>query len=241
MRRDCHRAPDTTSRGGGRMTRRNWVSGTMTAAMGSVLALTGAARAETVHIEAESCRGPFRGGITSPLMIRDSSAASMGSYLEVVAGNNNQDNLPTDEGVARYNFTVNTSGTYRIWARVIAPTNKDDSFWLRMNRWEKGPDFTQKLNKGKWFKWNDIPLGTAWHWVLVKADGAVNPASFSLFHDDPNDDANPNLGHQLELAYREDGAKVDLFLITSEPAFNPNAALAGPPAAPMLDRPVGGR
>jgi hypothetical protein len=222
------------------MTRRNWVIGMTAATVGSILAVAGPARAETVHIEAESCRGPFRGGITSPLMIKDSSAASMGSYVEVVAGNNNQDNQPTDEGVARYNFTVFTSGTYRIWARVMAPTNKDDSFWVRMNNWVKGPDFSQKLNRGKWFKWNDIPLGTAWHWVLVKADGAVNPSSFSLLHDDPNDDANPNLGHQLEVAYREDGAKVDLFLITSDLAFNPNATPTGPPAAPQIET-VGGR
>src|SRR4051794_3006340 len=117
------------------MTRRTWVQGTLTAAMTATFAVAtaAAARAETVHIEAESCRGPFRGGITSPLMIKDSSAASMGSYVEVVAGNNNPNNQPTDEGVARYNFTVKDSGSYRIWARVIAPSTKHDSFWMRMN------------------------------------------------------------------------------------------------------------
>jgi hypothetical protein len=59
----------------------------------------------------------------------------------------------------------------------------------------------------------------------VKADGVSTPAQFSL----------ATGSHTLKVAYREDGTKLDAFIITSNSSFNPNATLTGPPAIPTLN------
>jgi hypothetical protein len=192
---------------------------TMVTALASLASL-GAARAalaNTVHFEAESARiqWPFRGTITSPLMIKDDPAASGGSYVMVAAGNNSPSTAPasTTDGVAKYVFSVSNTGTYRIWARVSTPTNADDSFWIRMG------------GSGAWIKWNAMVLGAAFHWVQVKPDGATSPSTFNLTADVDN---------ELQVAYREDGTKLDAFFITDSTSFNPTAALTGPPLPPIM-------
>jgi hypothetical protein len=77
-----------------------------------------------------------------------------------------------DEAVATYHFSIDAGGTYRIWARVIAPTPNDDSFWVRM---EKAGTPGSTL-----VRWNDIAPGNNWHWVLVIADGSTTPTQFKL-------------------------------------------------------------
>jgi hypothetical protein len=174
-----------------------------------------AALATTIYLEAENARagGPELGGsITTPLLIKDDPAASHGSYIEVIAGNDSKTSMPAAEGVTALNFeNPDAAATFTIWARVIAPTDGDDSFWL-------------KMDGGSAIKWNEIPLGSAWHWVHVKADGASSPASFTL----------GTGSHVLKIAYREDGTKLDELIITSDAGFDPNAPLSGPPATPTL-------
>jgi len=179
------------------------------------------AAANTIQFEAESARDAFRGGITSPMMIKDDPAASGGSYIAVAAGNKSPSGAPasSSEGVAKYRFSVTDTATYRIWARVSAPTDGDDSFWVRMGA------------SGSWIKWNGIPLGTAYHWVLIKAEGASSPATFNLTADVDN---------QLQVAYREDGTRLDALYITSDTAFDPRAPLTVPPAPPVMQPAVTG-
>src|SRR3954468_16729806 len=69
-------------------------------ALVSGLAMGGSAVADTIWVEAESCRDPFRGTITSPLMIKDDTTASGASYIEVAPGNNSQTSMPASEGVS---------------------------------------------------------------------------------------------------------------------------------------------
>jgi len=188
----------------------------------SIVAAGRTALANTVQFEAEAAlvRSPFvdpsmKASITSPLMIMDDAAASAGSYITVAAGNNSPSSAPTSttEGVAKYTFSVAGSGTYRIWARVIAPTTADDSFWIRIG------------SSSAWINWNGMPLGSAWHWVQVKANGATSAATFNL---------TAGIDNELQVAYREDGAKLDAFIITDSTSFNPAAAITGPPAPPVL-------
>jgi hypothetical protein len=192
------------------------VNRTMAVGVASVLSLAtaGAASANRVHFEAESVRYRFRGVITSPMMIKDDPAASGGSYLTVAAGINSPSTAPasTTEGVAKYTFSVDDTGSYRIWARVSAATTADDSFWLRMG------------SSAAWIKWT-LPLGVPYHWVLVKPDGSSTPSTFSLTAKNVN---------ELQIAYREDGAKLDAFFITNDTTFNPTAALTGPPLRPIM-------
>jgi hypothetical protein len=198
------------------------------------LLVTGAASAawaNTVSIEAEAARDPFRGGITSPMMIRDDSSASGGSFIEVAAGNNAQNSTPGTEGVAKLSFSVGNPGNYRVWARVKAATDGDDSFWVRMATWVEptGDELQGHYTYGNWIKWNGIPTG-GWRWVQVKAEGASAAAQFALSGD-----------HQIQFGYREDGTKLDAIVVTDSTSFNPNATLTGPPALPVMQPVVSSR
>jgi hypothetical protein len=183
------------------------------------LAVAGHARADTVFIEAEGTDNLSNGNakISSPLQVKDDPAASVGRYLTVASGFNSQAAPPGEEGLASYHFSVGAAGTYRIWARVIAPTVNDDSFWVRMEK-AGAPGSTL-------VRWNDIPLGTSWHWVLVVNDGETAPKQFTLAAGE----------HDVQVSYREDGAKLDVMVVTSDTSFNPNAP---PTTAPPLSAPT---
>ena len=136
--------------------------------------------------------------ITAPMGVQSDAAASGGQYVTVAAGNNTQAAAPAT-GHAVITFTVPTSGTYKVWGRVIAATTGDDSFWVRMD-------------SGSWTNWNEIALGSTWHWDEVHNAAAGNAVmSYTL-----------SAGtHTLTIAYREDGTRIDRVLITNDPAFVP--------------------
>jgi hypothetical protein len=179
------------------------------------LAAGSMAHATDIFLEAEhfdGLGGERNASITSPLLIKDDNLASDGSYIEVLGGNNSTGSMPATEGVSTLVFDQpDASAQFTIWARVIAPSTADDSFWL-------------KMDGGSPINWNNIPQGTAWHWVQIKADGAASAAKFTLSQG----------SHTLKIAFREDGTKLDQFIITSNASFNPNAALTGAPLAPKL-------
>jgi hypothetical protein len=193
------------------------------ALMTGVSAAGAAQAAETIWIEAEnarlggdvdrtpSSRGPAT--ISSPLLIKDDALASNGSYIEALAGNDSKTTMPATDGVTALTFTTTQSGTFRIWGRVQAATDGDDSFWV-------------KMDNGSPIKWNEIPLGSSWHWGLVRPDAASNPPStFNL-----------SAGtHTLKIAYREDGTRLDALVVTSDTSYDPGATLTGAPVAPVLD------
>jgi hypothetical protein len=192
------------------------------AALASTGLLFGAtmAHSDTLFIEAEG--GGHDGHplsnddakITSPLLVKDDDAASLGRYLTVASGFNSQSGAPAVEGVATYRFRVDQAGTYRVWGRVIAPTTGDDSFWVRMRK--------VGATSSTLVEWNGITPGAAWHWALVKAEGAASAASFTL---------ESSVDYELQVSYREDGTKLDLLVVTNDGSFNP---LAPPTTAPPL-------
>jgi polygalacturonase len=141
----------------------------------------------TVTAEAES------GAVTSPMQIEADSAASGGHDVTVAAGNNSKPSAPAN-GSTAIPFTVGAAGTYKLWGRVIAPTDEDDSFWVR-------------VDNGAWTDWNDIPTGSSWHWANVTDDANSNAVVL------------PALAagaHTITFAYREDGARLDRVLITND-------------------------
>jgi hypothetical protein len=168
-------------------------------------------------MEAEMVRQEFSGLITSPLLVKDDPLASSGSYVIVAAGNNSKDRAPAQEGIVTLPFTVDNDGSYRIWARVIAANDGDDSFWVRV------------VGKTGWIKWNGIPLGTAWHWALVRAEGASSPTSVALTAGD----------YQLQVAYREDGTRLDALVVTDDSSFNPGGSITTAPSPPALVEALG--
>jgi hypothetical protein len=97
------------------------------------------------------------------------------------------------------NFSVPSAGTYKVWGRVMVANNADDSFWIRMDG-------------GTWVNWNNIPIGTDWHWDDVHNAAAGNAlVTFPLSAG----------AHTLTIAYREDGTRLDRILITDDAAFVP--------------------
>ncbi|MEU4215655.1 glycosyl hydrolase family 28 protein [Actinoplanes sp. NPDC026623] len=141
----------------------------------------------TVTAEAES------GTIIAPMQVKNDSNASGGQYIAVTAGNNSN-SAPPSNGSSVIPFTVTAAGTYKLWGRVIAPTNKDDSFWVR-------------VDGGTWVDWNDITPGGSWHWANVTDDASSDtPVVVNLAAG----------AHTISYAYREDGTLLDRVLITND-------------------------
>jgi Glycosyl hydrolase family 98/Glycosyl hydrolase family 98 C-terminal domain/Carbohydrate binding module (family 6)/Carbohydrate binding module (family 35) len=89
--------------------------------------------------------------------INSSSTASSGSYVRIKNGNNSNAGVPADSsGLITYPFTINTPGSYTLWARVRAASADDDSFWIRMDN-------------GNWINWNGITASTDWLWDDVQS------------------------------------------------------------------------
>ncbi|WP_084598569.1 glycosyl hydrolase family 28 protein [Actinoplanes subtropicus] len=153
----------------------------------------------TVTAEAES------GTVTAPMQVQADTAASGGQYITVASGNNSNASAPS-YGSSAIPFTVPSAGTYKLWGRVIAPTNKDDSFWVR-------------VDGGPWVDWNDITPGAAWHWATITDDTKSNAPVL----------ADLTAGaHTITVAYREDGAKLDQVLITNDLTAVPAATGSRP-------------
>jgi hypothetical protein len=174
----------------------------------ATLGFVGTASADTLWIEAESGRNFAAGSISSPFIIADDPAASDSGYITVQAGKNSTTAVPTT-GIASYKINVVNAGTYRIWGRVIAPTTQDDSFYVRMDG-------------GAWISWNDMPFNSAWHWDRVHPPATTTPSSFSLAAG----------AHTLQVAYREDGAKLDVMVLTNDNNYSPNVSPLGDPPPP---------
>jgi hypothetical protein len=173
-------------------------------------AASGAAHADTFVIEAESAHT-----ITNPLLIKDAFAgtaapASSGRFIEVQAGRNNKVGATpavdpvTNEvpGQACYSMFFFETGIYRIYGRVIAANDGDDSFWVR-------------IDNNPWINWNTIKLGSSWHWDSLHLNNSTTPLTFAFNEQDV---------HTICVAYREDGAKLDSLLITSDATINPATA-----------------
>jgi L-ascorbate metabolism protein UlaG (beta-lactamase superfamily) len=145
-------------------------------------------------------------GLTPPMQIASDTGAVGGKYITVAPGNNSMTAAPTT-GRATFPFTLAAAGTFKIWGRVIAPTTSDDSFWLI-------------VDGGVPIMWNDITPGSTWHWAAARDSGHSNQlVQLGLAAGD----------HTLQIAYREDGAKLDRLLITSDSTLTPSGAGAPAP------------
>jgi hypothetical protein len=139
------------------------------------------------------------GTLTAPMQRLTGAGASNNEFIQVAAGNNSQA-APPATGHSVINFSVPSAGSYKVWGRVMVPTNADDSFWVRMDG-------------GPWINWNNIPVGADWHWDDVHNAAAGNAlVTFTLGAG----------SHTLTVAYREDGARLDRVLITNELSFTPS-------------------
>jgi hypothetical protein len=152
---------------------------------------------EEIWIEAESAAT-----ITAPLQIYDDPAASGGKYIGTDDGIGNESDNPPPDGIATYNFTV-AGGTYKISCRINIPGGSN-SFWVQIQG-ATIPAETE-LHSSGWVRWNDPPASDNWFWNDV-------------FSDDDDQDATvlftmPAGTYTLEIARREDGAMLDVIVIS---------------------------
>jgi hypothetical protein len=107
--------------------------------------------------------------------ILSDAQASNGKYVMVKPGVQSISQAPTDSASAiLIPFSVDTSGTYSVFARLNCPTANDDSYWVKMD------DGEFQLNNGlvtsgwEWRKFNDNALTEGEHTLTIayREDGA---------------------------------------------------------------------
>ena len=152
---------------------------------------------EEIWIEAES------GSITDPMKTYDDPLASGGKCIGTDIGLGNASAAPPPDGVATYSFTVQ-GGVYKLTGRVIIPDG--DSFWVRIPG-ASIPAETE-LDPSGWVRWSDPPNGNNWHWEDVFSGDNVGGDDATVFF------TLPAGTHTLEIARREDGALLDVIVIS---------------------------
>ncbi|MGB3801988.1 MAG: PKD domain-containing protein, partial [Lewinella sp.] len=114
-----------------------------------------------------------------------------GDRYAVVLNGNSGSSAPADTPANYIRFTTPAmvAGSYSVFARIDAPTNEDDSYWLR-------------INGGSWYRWyRNIQRGVGFAWNL-KPNGTV-ALSAGI--------------NTLDIAYREDGARLDKIHLDQDP------------------------
>jgi hypothetical protein len=97
---------------------------------------------------------------------------------------------PSDLPANRLRFSFDAkAGSYSLFARIDAPTNLDDSYYVR-------------LNGGSWYKWNSgMEQGKGFTWN-------VYPGGKLQLREGSN---------TLDFAYREDGTRLDKIYLSTKP------------------------
>jgi hypothetical protein len=120
-----------------------------------------------------------------------------------------RDEVPSG-GRALYDFDVSAADTFYVWGRVLATDGNHDSFWVRMDG-------------GDWIRWNGLRTGGTWRWQRVhdsNRDGRM--VSFELGEG----------RHTLEVAYREEEAKLDKLLVVDDELYLPRGRDMDPGRTP---------
>ena len=119
--------------------------------------------------------------------VKADGSASNGSYVVVEKGNA-YSSPPSDVADNRVRFTFSTAaaGTYRLFARVLAASGLDDSFYVR-------------VNGGTWYSWDNGLSGSSGFAWQEYGKGLLNLKSGT---------------NTIDFAYREDGTKLDKLYLT---------------------------
>ena len=166
----------------------------------AVLLLAGAARAgERICLEAESAAK-----VEAPMQVTEEAkapalpdgtkvkGASGGKYLEVPQGKGNPPKV--DKGRAELTFEVKKGGTFYLWGRA----------W-----WEDdcGNSFSISIDGAKAFSFGQDGTHKTWHWVKA-------PRRLKQLELEPGK-------HTLTIKNREDGARLDQILLTTNKRYVP--------------------
>ena len=147
----------------------------------------------SVRFEAET------GVLTAPMVQASDTTASGSKYVYVPNGKGSITNPLAAGGQAAYSFTVPAAGNYRVWARVLAASTADNSFFVSL-------DYAPSI------AWHTALAGkTNWAWDIVADQNDAEPSSFALTAGT----------HTLIIKQMEDGAKIDAIVITTNPEWIP--------------------
>ena len=133
------------------------------------------------------------GTLTSPFKTASDSNASSGQYGWVPNGWGSVKEPENSNGGVVFTFNVPAAGDYAVWARVLAPNSRDNSFFTA-------------VDGGALTAWH-IPSSTSWKWREISAVGSVVYLKAGT--------------HTLTINQREDGTKIDQVLITGDLDYTP--------------------
>ncbi|MEM1069868.1 MAG: SdrD B-like domain-containing protein, partial [Planctomycetota bacterium] len=126
----------------------------------------------------------------SPWKVYHSSSASGGEYIKAPNGSGSHYNSTPHEKSVKYSFDVHKTGNYELSARVLANSAADNSLWVR-------------VNGGSWVQWH-INIDSDWQWQTVTDGWDQYTTTFHL---------QEGTNH-LEVKVREDGTKVDKWMVS---------------------------
>ena len=101
--------------------------------------------------------------------------ASNGKYVTVKSGIQSLNTAPTDSSDDIYiPFSVDSAGTYSVFARLNDPTYNDDSYWVKMDDGAFEMDNGLVTSGWEWRKFNDYTLSKGKHTLTIayREDGA---------------------------------------------------------------------
>jgi lysophospholipase L1-like esterase len=101
--------------------------------------------------------------------------ASNGKYVTVKTGVQRLDSAPTDSaGYIIIPFSVDTAGSFSVFARLNDPTYDDDSYWVKMDDGAFQMDNGLVTSGWEWLKLNDFVLIEGEHTLTIayREDGA---------------------------------------------------------------------
>lgn len=112
--------------------------------------------------------------------------ASNNKYITALSGVQSNNNAAEQTAFySEYSFSITEPSSYLVWARIMAPSYDDDSFWIRMDN-------------GEWIMWNGLKTGEGiWAWKAVN-----NNAGYLRYELGAGE-------HTLYICLREDGACLD--------------------------------
>lgn len=145
----------------------------------------------TIDLEAEAAT------LGQPMRTQTDAAASGGTF--VVAPNVNNNTLQpgaANAGSMQYNINVQVAGTYKIWARVMAPNNNDRSFYISVDG----------ATPVAWV----IPVANTWAWDAASTDNGAKDLTFNLTAG----------SHTIRITQRQDGTRIDRVVITDNMSFD---------------------
>lgn len=139
-------------------------------------------------------------GARSNFPIVNDTTVSGRKYIQTQAAANSQ---------VTFNVSVPASGTYYLWLRVVAPSQNSSQIGISL---DSGPEDICDLAYGAW--------ASSWQWVRANGRDGKTPLTLS-----PRPFAIEKAGwHKLYLRSKQEGVKIDGFIITNNPALVPTDA-----------------